>query len=42
MPSNSDLWQRIQDFQIDSPGDEYPFSARLARETHWSPEERVR
>lgn len=41
MPSNSDLWQRIQDFQIDDPADECPFSARLARENHWSPEEAV-
>lgn len=39
MPSNSDLWQRIQGFGLDISGDAYPFSARLARENHWSPEE---
>jgi hypothetical protein len=36
MPSNSDLWQRIQVFEIDASGAAYPFSARLARENHWS------
>src|SRR5215470_14198652 len=35
MPSNSDLWQRIEEFPIDDPGDEFPFSARLARENGW-------
>ena len=38
MLSNSKLWQRIQDFAIDHAGDELPFSARLARESGWSPE----
>lgn len=36
MPTNSKLWQRIQAFDIDSPGDELPFSARLARGNDWS------
>src|SRR5215470_1600629 len=36
MPSNSDLWQRIQDFPMDDPGDAFPFSARLAHENGWS------
>ena len=36
MPSNSDLWQRVQAFAIDSAGTEFPFSARLARENGWS------
>ena len=39
MPSNNELWQRIQGFDLDASGDAYPFSARLARENHWSPEE---
>ncbi len=38
MPSNSDLWQRIQGFEIDNPSDELPFSSRLARENGWSRE----
>src|SRR5215468_8053027 len=36
MHSNSDLWQRIQEFPIDDLNDEFPFSARLARENGWS------
>jgi hypothetical protein len=36
MPSNSDLWQRIQGFEIDNPNDELPYSSRLARENGWS------
>jgi hypothetical protein len=36
--SNSDLWQRIQGFEIDNPNDTFPFSARLARDGDWSPE----
>ncbi len=36
MPSNSELWQRVHDFQIDRSGVEFPFSARLARENGWS------
>jgi hypothetical protein len=36
--SNSDLWQRIQGFGIDNPNDAFPFSARLVRDTGWSPE----
>jgi hypothetical protein len=39
MPTNTDLWQRIQAFEPDDPADEYPFSARLARGNHWSLEE---
>lgn len=35
MPTNSKLWQRIQAFDIDSSGDEFPFSARLARANGW-------
>jgi hypothetical protein len=35
MPANSDLWQRIQVFEIDASGAAYPFSARLARENRW-------
>ncbi|MCI0431387.1 MAG: hypothetical protein L0210_12725 [Rhodospirillales bacterium] len=38
MPSNSNLWQRIQGFEIDNPNDELPFSSRLARENCWSHE----
>ncbi len=38
MPSNSDLWQRIQGFEIDNPSVEFPFSSRLARENGWSRE----
>jgi len=30
------LWQRIRDFQLDIPGDQFPFSMRLARENDWS------
>lgn len=36
MLSNSKLWQRVHDFQIDRPDAEFPFSARLARENGWS------
>jgi hypothetical protein len=39
MPSNSNLWQRIQGFNLDVTGDEYPFSARLGRENGWSHEQ---
>lgn len=39
MPSNNDLWQRIQGFDLDISGDEYPFSARLGRENGWSHEQ---
>src|SRR5262245_30978323 len=39
MPSNMDLWQRIQAFDIDSSDAGFPFSARLARENGWSREE---
>jgi hypothetical protein len=36
MPTNSKLWQRIAAFDIDSSGDEIPFSVRLARANDWS------
>jgi hypothetical protein len=36
MPTNSELWQRLHDFQIDCSDAEFPFSARLARENGWS------
>src|SRR5262249_50433300 len=36
MLSNPDLWQCIQDFPIDDPGDAFSFSARLAHENGWS------
>jgi hypothetical protein len=36
--SNSDLWQRIQGFEIDNPNDELPFTSRLACEYGWSHE----
>jgi hypothetical protein len=36
--SNSDLWQRIQGFEIDNPNDDVPFSSRLVRECGWSHE----
>jgi hypothetical protein len=35
MPSNTELWQRVRDFEIDHSGTEFPFSARLARENAW-------
>src|SRR5262245_60195524 len=38
MPTNSKLWQRIADFEIDNSGHEVPLSARLARANGWSPE----
>lgn len=30
------LWTKINDFQLDVPGDEFTFSARVARENGWS------
>jgi len=38
MPSNSELWQRIEGFEIDDTNEELPFSSRLARENGWSHE----
>ena len=35
MPTNSKLWQRIEAFEIDGSGDEFPLSARLARANGW-------
>jgi uncharacterized protein (TIGR04222 family) len=32
-----ELLQRLEQFQMDSPEASLPFSARLARENHWSP-----
>lgn len=32
-----ELLQRLEQFQLDSPEAALPFSARLARENHWSP-----
>ena len=37
MLTNSELWQRIDGFDLDNSG-EFPFSARLARDRDWSPE----
>src|SRR5262245_17865777 len=31
-----ELWQRIEQFQLDSPEASLPFSARLARENNWA------
>ncbi len=39
MLSNLELWQRLQDFELDGEGDEFPFSHRLARENAWSREQ---
>src|SRR5262245_13657131 len=39
MPSNTDLWQRIEAFDIDDSEAEFPFSARLSRENGWTREE---
>jgi len=32
-----ELWERIEQFQLDSPEAILPFSARLARENNWTP-----
>src|SRR5258706_7970803 len=32
------LWQKVEQFQIDSPEASLPFSTRLARENRWTPE----
>jgi hypothetical protein len=34
----SQLWQRIESFEIDDPAASFPFSARLARENGWTRE----
>jgi hypothetical protein len=39
MPSNTDLWQRIQAFDIDNAEADFPFSSRLARENGWKYDE---
>jgi hypothetical protein len=39
---NSGLWQRIRSFEFDRPGDQFPFSARLARENGWSRDRALR
>src|SRR5690348_15044184 len=31
-----ELWRRLEQFQLDSPGSSIPFSARLARENNWT------
>src|SRR5687768_4400903 len=31
-----EVWQRLEQFEIDEPGASYPFSARLAKENGWS------
>ncbi|MCX7418629.1 MAG: hypothetical protein NT013_03705 [Planctomycetia bacterium] len=33
---HTELWQRLQGFEFDDPAAESQFSARLARENHWS------
>ncbi len=33
-----ELLQRLEQFQLDSPGASLPFSARLARENNWAPD----
>ncbi len=35
---NSDLWAKLEKFEIDQPGVENPFSKRLAQENNWSKE----
>ncbi|WP_312510519.1 glycine-rich domain-containing protein [Chryseobacterium culicis] len=30
------LWNRIQNFSLDAPGADFPFSKKLAKEQHWS------
>jgi hypothetical protein len=36
MPSQPELWSRIESFSLDEAGAALPFSARLARENQWS------
>ena len=36
MPSQPELWGRIESFSLDEAGAALPFSARLARENQWS------
>src|SRR5688572_17776948 len=31
-----EVWQRLERLEIDEPGSNYPFSARLAKENGWS------
>jgi hypothetical protein len=33
---NLDLWNRIQQFELDVPNVSFPFSKRLARENGWT------
>ncbi|MEG3438688.1 TIGR04222 domain-containing membrane protein [Pannus brasiliensis CCIBt3594] len=37
-PAEVELYERIQSFSPDRPGDRFPFSKRLAKENGWSPE----
>jgi uncharacterized protein (TIGR04222 family) len=37
-PEYVELWERIKHFELDLPGVEFPFSARLAKENEWSRE----
>ncbi|WP_278351773.1 glycine-rich domain-containing protein [Chryseobacterium gleum] len=32
------LWKRIQEFSLDTPGVDFPFSKKLAKEENWSPD----
>jgi hypothetical protein len=36
--ANTELWQRLSDFELDDPDAELPFSRRLAAEQRWSSE----
>jgi len=36
-PSQQELWEKIQNFQIDDPASTFPFSKKLAKEINWSP-----
>lgn len=37
MLPGSTLWKRIEEFRLDAPGAEFPFSSKLQRETGWDP-----
>jgi hypothetical protein len=38
MLTDTELWHRIEGLDLDNSGDEFPFSARLARDRDWSSE----
>lgn len=35
-PSQQELWEKIQNFQLDEPESSFPFSKKLAKQNNWS------